>query len=88
VEERLSPHRYVEGNVRIRFAATRVVLLVLSSWNAQKVPLDARVEILQVDSILDCLSLGHSAGVLPQMLQVNLDKQCKIVGIVADDYQC
>jgi len=49
VKESLPPDGDVERDVWIRLRTARVVLLVLDGWNAQKVPLNTRVEVLELD---------------------------------------
>jgi len=53
VEQGLAAHGDVEGDVWVRFAAARVVLLVLLRRNSEEIPLDAGVEVLEVDAVFD-----------------------------------
>jgi len=49
VEESLAPDGDIERDVWIWLRTARVVFLVLDGWNAQKVPLNTRVEVLELD---------------------------------------
>ena len=68
VEERLASHRHVERDVEVGLVAARVVLDVPDGGNLQNVPLDAHVELGQVDADLD---LGPTV-LLVDVTQVNL----------------
>ena len=70
VEERLPPYRDVERDVRVGFRAAGVGLAVLLRRHAQDVPLDALVELLQIDPVRDLVSTAQA--LLQAVLQVHL----------------
>ena len=72
MEESLATDRDVERNIRIRLRAARIVLLVLYGWNAQQVPLNTRVELLQVDADLERFQVADAFFLLHDVLQIDL----------------
>jgi hypothetical protein len=65
VEQSLATHRDVERDVGIRLRAARVELLVLLGGNAQQVPFDRRVEVLELDAVqnrVEVADAGRSCG--------------------------
>jgi hypothetical protein len=72
VKQRLSSDCYVESYVGVRFVTARVVLVVFASRNGEKVPLDAPVEVLQVDSVLDYVAIAEFFRFGPGVLQIDL----------------
>jgi len=72
VKQRLAADRDVERDIRIRLRAASVVLLVLLGRNAQQIPFDTRVEVLQLDADLQWFQISHAGFVLDDVLQVDL----------------
>jgi len=75
VKERLASDCDVERDVRVRFWAARVVFLVLDGRNAEQIPLNARVKVLQLDTNLQRFQVTNSNLVLDDVFQVNLGKE-------------
>jgi len=79
VKERLAADRDVERDVWVRLRAARVVLLVLLGRYAKKVPLNTRVEVLQLDADLQRVQIADARLVLDDVLQVDLRLQRTII---------
>jgi len=73
VEQRLAADRHVERDVRLRLVAVVVALDVLARRHVEDVPLDAPVEVLQVDPVLDHVRRARRARLLVNVGQVDLD---------------
>ena len=71
MEESLATDGDVERDVWVRLGTTRVVLLVLDGRNAEKVPLNTRVEVLELDANLERFQIAD-AGFLDDVFQVDL----------------
>jgi len=77
VKKRLTADCDVKRDVWIRLRAASIIFLILDGWNAKQVPLNARVEVLQLDSNLQRLQITDSYFILDDVLQVNLQRTHK-----------
>jgi len=75
VEERLAADRHVERDVRLRREAVVEALDVLAGRHVQDVPLDAAVELLEVDAVLDHVRHARRARLLVNVRQVDLEEK-------------
>jgi len=93
VEERLAADRHVERDVRLRREAVVEALDVLAGRHVQDVPLDAAVELLEVDAVLDHVRHARRARLLVNVRQVNLESSTHVaprikLGMDTSHYPC
>ena len=71
-EERLAAQHQLEGDIGERLGTARIVLVGLLRRRAHQVPLDARVELAEVDGVRDESRLGQAQALLPPVHQIHL----------------